>query len=122
MNAYIIRGVSGSGKSTFAESLGCPVVSADDYFGPEYKFDHNKLKEAHADCFQKFCNLLNGNNVAVANTFTQEWEFLKYKREAEIRGYKVFCIVLENRHGGQNIHGVPNKVIQNQKDRFEIKL
>lgn len=122
MIAYIIRGVSGSGKSTFAQSLGCKVVSADDYFGPEYAFNAAKLKDAHEWCFNEFTKRLNGNKIAVANTFTREWEFAKYKREAENKGYTVFVVVVENRHGGVNTHGVPEEALQAQEKRFEIKL
>ena len=36
--------------------------------------------------------------------------------------YKVFSIIVENRHGGVNEHGVPEDKLQAMKDRFEIKL
>jgi hypothetical protein len=31
-------------------------------------------------------------------------------------------VVVENRHGNENIHGVPENKLQQMKDRFEIKL
>jgi hypothetical protein len=31
-------------------------------------------------------------------------------------------VIVENRHGGVNQHGVPEDKIQLMKDRFEIKL
>ena len=31
-------------------------------------------------------------------------------------------IIVENRHGGQNKHGVPEEKVQQMRDRFEIKL
>jgi predicted kinase len=37
-------------------------------------------------------------------------------------GYKVFTIVVENRHGGVNEHNVPEQVLENMCNRFEIKL
>ena len=37
-------------------------------------------------------------------------------------GYKVFSIIVENRHGGVNEHGVPEDKLQAMKDRFEVKL
>ena len=36
--------------------------------------------------------------------------------------YKVFSIIVENRHKGINEHGVPKDKIQIMKDRFEINL
>ena len=49
---YIVRGLPGSGKSTFAEALvgsDFLVCEADKYFmvDGEYKFDGSKLKDAH---------------------------------------------------------------------------
>ena len=53
-NLYIVRGLPGSGKSTFAKSIAKPyqVFEADQYFmkNGKYKFDPTKLKEAHNDC------------------------------------------------------------------------
>jgi len=37
-------------------------------------------------------------------------------------GYYVTSIIVENRHGGDNEHGVPEDKIQLMKDRFEIKI
>jgi predicted kinase len=127
MICYIIRGVSGSGKTTLAHSI-CPnVVSADDYFmvGGQYQFDASKLPQAHSDCFRRFKELVSsGQKVAVANTFTKEWEFEEYKQFAEWSGYTVFVIVVENRHGGRNVHSVPSETLKKQSDRLRgsIKL
>ena len=60
--------------------------------------------------------------IVVSNTFTQEWEFRPYFELAEKYGYKTFSIVVENRHGGINQHGVPEDKIKIMKNRFEIKL
>jgi hypothetical protein len=45
-----------------------------------------------------------------------------YFELAKTYGYKVFSIVVENRHEGANEHGVPEDKIQIMKDRFEVKL
>ena len=37
-------------------------------------------------------------------------------------GYSVFCVVVENRHQGQNVHGVPSEKILQMKERFEFSL
>jgi hypothetical protein len=58
----------------------------------------------------------------VSNTFTQEWEMKFYKLIAKKYGYKVYTIIVENRHGGVNQHGVPEDKVEQMKNRFEIKL
>ena len=70
-------------------------------------------------------SLVNDNfyrEIAVSNTFTQEWEMEVYFKLAKQYGYTVFTVIVENRHGGVNQHGVPEDKIQIMKDRFEIKL
>lgn len=132
---YIVRGVPGSGKSTFALNLvgsDFLVCEADKYFmvDGEYKFDGSKLKEAHESCrnlvetYMKD-SLVNDQfyrEIAVSNTFTQEWEMQPYFDLAKQYGYMVFSIIVENRHGGENQHGVPAEAIQRMKDRFNVKL
>jgi hypothetical protein len=96
----------------------------------EYKFDGSKLKEAHESCrnlvetYMKD-SLMNDQfyrEIAVSNTFTQEWEMQPYFDLAKQYGYMVFSIIVENRHGGENQHGVPAEAIQRMKDRFNVKL
>ena len=131
-NLYILRGLPGSGKSTLAEHLGGSHFETDKYFvgeNGEYNFDGSKLKEAHQWCQDSVSNamLLNhttGENetIVVSNTFTQEWEMKPYMDMAKDWGYMVFSIIVENRHGGDNQHGVPDEKLQQMNDRFEIKL
>jgi hypothetical protein len=60
--------------------------------------------------------------VVVSNTFTQEWEMEPYYKMAEKYGYRVHSLIVENRHGGINEHGVPEDKLQAMRDRFEVKL
>lgn len=53
---------------------------------------------------------------------TQEWEMKPYMDMAKNWGYMVFTIIVENRHGGVNQHGVPEEKLEEMKNRFEIKL
>jgi len=128
---YIVRGVPGSGKSTFAKSLGGTHFETDKFFmvEGEYKFDGTKIKEAHKWCQDSVNTAMLLNHTAglnsiivVSNTFTQEWEMEPYFQMANYFDYKVFSIVVENRHGGINQHGVPEDKIEQMKNRFEIKL
>ena len=132
---YIVRGLPGSGKSTFAEALvgsDFLVCEADKYFivDGEYKFDATKLRQAHEWCKNRVetymeDSLVNDQfyrEIAVSNTFTQEWEMEAYYKLAEQYGYMVFSIIVENRHGGVNEHGVPADKLEQMKNRFEVKL
>ena len=128
-SVIIIRGVSGSGKSTFAHLLTeeDTICCADDFFvNPfgEYIFDPKKLKAAHEYCKGKFLGLCmaNAEKIVVANTNTSEWEFEEYEATAKKFGYYVFHVVLENRHGNKDIHGVPTEVKEKQKERLKNSL
>jgi hypothetical protein len=123
---YIVRGIPGSGKSTFANSLGCPVFEADMYFmiDGEYKFDMSKIKLAHDWCKLRVEHSMEDGlgTIAVANTFTREWEMDAYYELAEKYDYRVYSVIVENRHDGVNQHGCPDDKIEQMKNRFEIKL
>jgi hypothetical protein len=60
--------------------------------------------------------------IAVSNTFTQEWEMDAYYELAKQYGYRVFSLIVENRHGGVNEHDVPEDKLEQMKNRFEVKL
>jgi predicted kinase len=123
----ICRGIPGSGKSTFAKTLGGIHIEADQYFvdaDGNYNFDGSKIKNAHAWCLDRVkTNMATGRDkIVVSNTFTQEWEFQPYLELAKEYGYKTFTIIVENYHGGINQHNVPEDKIEQMKNRFSIKL
>ncbi len=127
---YIVRGISGSGKSTFAKTLVTKDYchkEADMFFidrDGNYNFKPSQIKDAHKWCQEEmnFLMRLEHSPVVVSNTFTQEWEMDPYFEMAKEYGYKIFTIVVENRHGGVNDHNVPDEVLTKMRDRFEIKL
>lgn len=123
---FLLRGLPGSSKSTLANSIGGHHVEADNYFmdGDEYKFNASKLKEAHAWCQNvvKVWILNSVPKITVSNTFTQEWEMQPYFDLAEKYGYRAYSLIVENRHGGVNEHGVPEYKLAQMKDRFEVQL
>ena len=97
--------------------------------GNEYKFNPLKLKQAHTWCQDQVrTTMKNSDNnigdlrIAVSNTFTQEWEMEPYVEMAKEYGFKIFTLIVENRHGGVNQHKVPDEVLDKMKNRFEIKL
>ena len=127
---YIIRGLSGSGKTTIAEALSPHVFSADDYFTDSegnYHFDPSELGDAHTDCQEsvetamgKAGNGLGWHTIAVANTFSQAWEAKPYFELAEKYSYSPFVIECQNNF--QNIHNVPLETIDAMKMRWESSI
>lgn len=126
----LLRGVSGSGKSTMAQFLfdsGAvqEVWEADDYFCHynEYKFDASKLGEAHAWCQrQARLGLRTGWNVCVSNTSTTEKEVAVYQQMAEELGVEFISLVVERRHGNDNVHNVPPEKVEQQAQRLRNNL
>ena len=123
---FLLRGLPGSGKSTLAKSLSESHIEADMFFvkDGEYKFDGSKIKDAHNWCMDVVEHWMDENKpkIVVSNTFTQEWEMDYYNKLAEKFGYRVYSVIVENRHGGVNEHGVPEEKLEQMKTRFEIKL
>ena len=127
--AIILSGVSGSGKSTYAQFLeslnpaGTVICTADDYFvsNGQYNFDATKLKDAHNYCQTKFraaCQA--GCEVVVcANTNVRTGDRSLYIKIAEDNGYQVFSVGMENIHNMGSIHEVPEETIIRQ--RIQLK-
>jgi predicted kinase len=131
----LLRGLPGSGKSTFANLITneFSICEADKFFTDtdgNYNFDATKLSQAHKWCREQVEIRMKDNqmneqfypNIVVSNTFTKEWEMSEYFDLAKEYGYKVFTIVVENRHGGINQHGVPADKLEQMRNRFEVKL
>lgn len=131
---FIIRGLPGSGKSTFANLIGgdTRIIEADDYFYDHfgnYNFDINKLGEAHDYCkknvesWMLLSKLDNSDyKIIVSNTSTTEKELKPYLDLAEKYEYTVTSIILENRHGSKSIHNVPDETMDKMRKRFSVKL
>ena len=123
---FLLRGLPGAGKTTLAESIGGKHIEADMYFEYEgkYEFDASKLYEAHTWCQNAVSVwMTNGvEKVVVSNTFTQTWEMDYYFELAKEHGYRVYSLVVENRHGGENVHNVPKEKIEEMARRFNVKV
>jgi predicted kinase len=123
----LLRGLPGSGKSTVAKLFGGEHYEADMFFldsNNNYVFHVSKLKSAHAWCqdLVYLAMMRNEERIVVSNTFTQEWEMDAYYKLAETHGYRVTALIVENRHGGVNVHDVPTDKLEQMRNRFEIKL
>lgn len=127
--AIILRAVSGSGKTTLASELtkhGGVVCCADDFFmvNGEYKFDATKLYHVHNQCKDKFLQAVKTDisPVIVANTNVNERAFKEYHETAVAYGYTVFYLVVENRHGGVNVHNCPSETLTKQEASIRATL
>lgn len=129
MQVVIMRGLPGSGKSTWVRSqLAKPEfkqwmsVSADDYFivGSTYRYDPKKIGEAHASCLRRFVAELYSmrpeapGGVFVDNTNTTTVEIapyyalsLAYGAGVKIVRTNCFFEVPTTR----NVHGVPASTV-----------
>jgi hypothetical protein len=134
---HIIRGWQGSGKSTKAMAMAAESFQngftahhfeADMYFerSGEYKFDATKLKHAHKWCQDGVDGALAAgiDNVIVANTFRTAKEILPYLSIAEKNNATVFVYECTGEY--QNVHGVPQEIVEKYKKDFvknsELKI
>lgn len=130
MNLIIIRGLPGSGKTTLANRIGESIQSnwthyeADMYFTDtqgNYKWDRNKLREAHAWCLEKTReDMHKGYTVIVSNTFTTRRELNPYFDIAREWGITPTVITCENDWG--SVHNVPPETMGAMRLRFERDL
>lgn len=122
MQLVIIRGLPGSGKSTYAKKHfpHHKHFEADMFFtrNGAYEFDSTKLNQAHRWCQTEVHKALSkGYDVVVSNTFIQAWEFDTY---LDIVGEFKDCqlTVIELKTQFKNIHGVPDEKLEQMKRRW----
>ncbi|XDD46156.1 AAA family ATPase [Leptospira sp. WS39.C2] len=127
----LLRGIPGSGKSTLAkhiaETNGASIFSIDSYFENEkgeYHFDYTKNHLAYKECEMKTKEALEKGIpfVIVDHTFTLEWEIKPYEDLAKTFDYLFSVVTVENRHGGINIHQIPEDQIEKMKAKFKVIL
>lgn len=128
----LLRHVPGSGASSFAKSLiniynlaniSCLHAEADQYF-ENRKFNYKELPDAHYECQAK-CKqgmLDNISLIVISNTMTSEEELKPYYNLAIQYSYRVVSLIVENRHGGTNVHNVPEETIKKYKNRLKQNI
>ena len=140
----VMRGVSGSGKSTRAKELvqefldtnpeaQVIVCSADQFFvnreSGEYEFDQKKLQQAHSYCRTRAETAmeLGVELVVIDNTNTRKWEYEGYVKLASDFGYEAEVEMVGQLdesnlkvYANRNKHGVDLEVVRAQAKRFEV--
>lgn len=125
MKLLLIRGLPGSGKSTLAKNLiGFYQHRETDMFwmqDGEYKFDYNRLSEAHEWCLEETRKLMQaGFSPVVSNTFTLKRNMLPYFELAREFGIVPTVIHCQNDFG--NIHNVPQDALDRMRNQFQYDI
>lgn len=120
MRLYLIRGLPGSGKSTYAKSLNCLHVEVDMYHVVDgnYTFSPARAKAAHDWCQGAVRAALSaGLDVAVADPFPSQWLMHPYMQMASEFGATVVIVRTTANYG--NIHSIPADELQRMHEHFE---
>jgi predicted kinase len=140
----IMRGVSGSGKSTMArkiaEDRGGIIFSTDDFFEREgrYEFDPKMLPSYHAkNQARAEAAMSDGvSPIIIDNTNTQAWEMKPYVEAAVKHGYEVeivepgspgfpeadFKEIMRRQRSRAGGKSMPEEVINRMMNRFQKGL
>jgi len=129
----IMRGLPGSGKSTIARAMdtcdgNTVVVSADDFFMDDdgnYKFDVERLGDAHENCKQLCAHYLSeGRDVVVDNTNIRAEHIFPYIKMGVEHGAKIRIVAVDlladpEELALSTVHGVPVATIERMADSYE---
>lgn len=123
---YVMQGPSGSGKSTIAEKIAlgnkkAVICSTDNYFVQKdgtYKFDRKKLPEAHLWNLMAACEyMVRGYDVIIDNTNIRRWECKPYVEYA--LSINMLVVFIRVTGAFQNLHGVPNDIVERMRNSME---
>lgn len=134
---FIMQGAQGSGKTSTAQRIAAPRFSTDDYFSQTeegYVFKQDELPKAHKWNQDRVRVYLSGikepppnpvyvpnppvdKHAVIDNCNTRCWEARPYVEMAKEFGMEVVFVRCEGKF--QNIHGVPEAVVNATRDRLE---
>lgn len=126
----ILRGIPGSGKSTFAKKIAGTdgrIHSTDDLFEKNgvYRFDPRVLRDKHNENYARFVRSLNQHIPVVIcdNVNCCRWEFERYIEAANFHRYKVEIVQLPHLDpavaASRTLHAVPEEKIREILERWE---
>ncbi|MBD1556789.1 ATP-binding protein [Vibrio sp. S9_S30] len=117
----LVRGLPGSGKSTYAKSLSIHHVEADMYFVNQqgtYQFNPDELQQAHRWCQEQTEHVLKeGRDVVVSNTFVERWEMNPYLNMASQLNANVEIVVCNGNF--TSVHDVPSRTVKKMKFKWQ---
>ncbi|PZO47430.1 MAG: hypothetical protein DCF15_19040 [Phormidesmis priestleyi] len=125
---YIVRGISGSGKSSLGRSLTRYSVAADEYPGlyVDGEYQLTKQTESHRWCEAQVKQWMSQKKcaIAVCNTAVKRKYYQAYIELALSHGYTVQIIACEaviqaSGMTAKNIHGVPDSILERQQQNWE---
>lgn len=141
MRVIIMRGIPGSGKSTWhAKNYPVSYVCSADLFMTDeegnYRFDPTKLPLAHDSCLRLFLNFIESPNligssrvpanhplpIIVDNTNVRMYELAPYYRVTEALGHDVEIVHVlcdPSKAAERNTHGVPVEKVLEMAKSFE---
>lgn len=129
-DCYLVRGLPGAGKTAFMESIrqeGDVTVATDDFLtneNGEYEWTQERLEQAIGQCLGKTEKAMQDGvqKIFVHGVFDKEEHLSPYYKLAKRHGYRVFSIIVENRHGGVDAHAVPLKILEQFRHNFDVQL
>lgn len=136
VTVFILRGLPGSGKTTYANELlkmspmGTECVSADHFFERKgrYVFDPEKLPEAHGQCLRKFISAMERGmpTVIIDNVHALAVDMAPYIAIAEAYNRKVMIITVAAKDPAiafaRQTHGVPQSIYDILVEKFRQPL
>lgn len=136
MKIYIMRGISGSGKSTWISenvwNKNTIICSADDYHMVDgvYSYRRENVQYAHNECYKKFANTVVSSysrqiNLVCDNTNITLLQVCPYVRLVESFGveYKIVtCLCNPQTAINRGIHQVPTNVVMEMHWRLSTEI